>query len=499
MRAGNGEAALLIIPLHKRPTAATFPWVTLLLILANVFVFAFLQSGDAGVERRALAYWQSSGLAEVELPRYVAQLQQRGEMELAEFLESGEEPMRTELGFRAVQHDAAFAARVAARDVLPEDDPEHARWRERRDALDAIWDSSFTQRFVLKYDDVSVKRLFGAMFLHGDGGHLVGNMVFLALLGLLVEGALGPWVFLGMYLVGGLGGSLLSVVRHLGEAGGALGASGAIAALMGAYCVVWGLRKVRFFYWFFVVFDYVKAPALVLLPAWLGWELLNMTLNSDAGIGFDAHAGGIMTGALLAFGVRRLGWERRGFLDEELQRDARAELRERAFGHYGRLELARARPLLAELALEAPGDLEVALALYRCWRSEPARAEFHAAARAVLMHPSGAAADRARVRDVFADYVVATAGRPRLADPDALALARRFMMQDSAAEAERLLEIIGERDPVPPGVAEAWLALALRAHERRDAVATKRLLARVAERYPGSATARKAAFLLENA
>ena len=490
---------MLIIPLHKRPTAATFPWVTLLLILANVFVFAFLQSGDAAVEQRALAYWRSSGLADIELPRYIAQLRKRGETELAEFLESADEPQRTELGFRAVQNDAAFARRIVSRDAVPSTDSEHASWRERRDALDAILDSSFTQRFLLKYDDVSAKRLFGAMFLHGDGGHLVGNMVFLALLGLLVEGALGPWLFLGVYLVGGLGGSLVSVARHLGEAGGALGASGAIAALMGAYCVVWGLRKVRFFYWFFVVFDYVKAPALVLLPAWLGWELLNMTLNADAGIGFDAHAGGIMTGALLAFGVRKLGWERRGFLDEESQHDARAELRARAFDLYGKLELARARPLLAELALERPDDLEVALALYRCWRSEPARSEFHAAARAVLLHPSNAAADVARVRDTFADYVGATAGRLGLSDEDALALARRFTARGSMAEAERLLELLGERDPVPPGVAEAWLALALRAHERRDAVATKRLLARVAEGYPGSGPARKAAFLLENA
>src|SRR5690606_22699464 len=139
----------------------------------------------------------------------------------------------------------------------------------------------------------------------------------LALIGLLVEGALGHGLFLAVYLLGGMGSALLSLLWRMGETGGALGASGAIAALMGAYCVLWGRRKVRFFWWFFVVFDYVKAPALVLLPVWLGWEVLNMAFNSQANIGFDAHAGGIVCGALLALGVRRLGWERREFLDAD--------------------------------------------------------------------------------------------------------------------------------------------------------------------------------------
>ncbi|HET9484131.1 MAG TPA: rhomboid family intramembrane serine protease, partial [Xanthomonadales bacterium] len=418
---------------------------------------------------------------------------------IAQILDHAEEPLRSELAFQAVQGDPDFVAAVARRDAVPRAHPEHARWVQLRGKLDAIWSSSFTQRFLLKYDDVEAKRLFGAMFLHGDAGHLIGNMVFLALLGLLVEGALGPRLFLAVYLLGGLGGSLLSVVRHLGEAGGALGASGAIAALMGAYCVVWGLRKVRFFYWFFVVFDYVKAPALVLLPAWLGWELVNMWLNPGAGIGFDAHAGGIMAGALLALGVRKLGWERRDFLDEDVQRDAEAELRERAFGHYGRLEFARARPLLAELLALRPGDFDAAFALYRSWRPEPARDEFHEAARRVLAHPAPAGAEAARIREVFDDYVGATAGAIRLADGDALALVRRFTLAGATVEAERLLGLLGARSPLPDGLPEAWLALALRANERRDAAATARLLKHLADRYPGSKPAEKAAFLLANA
>ena len=78
---------MLILPLHKKLTGATFPLVTLLLVLANVFVFVFLQGGDNAVETRALSFWRSSGLAALELPVYTQHLRARGDTDLAQFLD----------------------------------------------------------------------------------------------------------------------------------------------------------------------------------------------------------------------------------------------------------------------------------------------------------------------------------------------------------------------------------------------------------------------------
>jgi len=177
---------------------------------------------------------------------------------------------------------------------------------------------------------------------------------------------------------------MFSLAWRWGDAGSALGASGAIAALMGAYCVLRGRRKVRFFWWFFVAFDYVKAPALVLLPFWLGWELVNLFLNKGAHVGFDAHAGGIVCGALLA-----LGWERRAFLDEDSIADAAADDRAalaKAQQHLGRLQIPAARALLEPIAARRPDDFDVRVALYRCARYEPRTPRLDAAARHVLTY-----------------------------------------------------------------------------------------------------------------
>jgi len=66
----EGSRDVLILPLHRTPTRANSPRVTLALILANVFVFCFLQSGDDYVRERALDYYASADLAEEEFPAY---------------------------------------------------------------------------------------------------------------------------------------------------------------------------------------------------------------------------------------------------------------------------------------------------------------------------------------------------------------------------------------------------------------------------------------------
>ncbi|WP_421021899.1 rhomboid family intramembrane serine protease, partial [Klebsiella pneumoniae] len=82
------------------------------------------------------------------------------------------------------------------------------------------------------------------------------------------ELALGRATYLLFYLLGAVGASLLSswVLGGAGVYGHGLGASGAVAALMGMYAVMYRLRRIRFFYQLFFYFNYVTAPALILLP-----------------------------------------------------------------------------------------------------------------------------------------------------------------------------------------------------------------------------------------
>jgi len=491
---------MLIMPLHRAPTRANFPWVTLGLILVNVFVFAALQSGDTGRQMRALAYYDQQHLAQWEFPAYRDWLASRHDDGSDLATEFGG-PLDDDDGrwLVALQSDARFLADLHADKVIPSDRKDYAQWKERRAEFDRLWSAVFTERWMLRFSEIDVSRMLGAMFLHGGVGHLIGNMLFLAVLGLLVEGALGPLLFLALYLAGGFGSALISLAWHWGEGGTALGASGAIASLMGAYCVLWGLRKVRFFWWFFVVFDYVKAPALVLLPFWLGWELLNLAWNKGAHVGFDAHAGGIAVGALLALGIRALGWERREFLDEDAVAEAAADARTaiaRANEHIGRLQIPAARALLEPLAEQSPDDLAIRAALYRCARYEPQMPRIDAAARAVLaLSPRGAAEVREQ-KAVHDEYMKLRGERASISPSLAIALAARWPAIGAGGDAVVLLTRLIERAPSAPGLQPATLALAraLRARGENGAAAT--LLERVIRAWPESADADKARLLL---
>lgn len=475
------------------------PWVTLALILANVFVFAFLQSGDARVREDALGYYAQHDLAHWEFPAYRRWLEAHGEDARRQALFEHFAEADPGAAAQVLQSDAAFLAELRAGAWIASDAEGRDDWRERRAEFDRRWDAAFADRWMIRFSEFDPRRMFGAMFLHGDAGHLIGNMLFLAVLGLLVEGALGPAAFLGLYLLGGLGSAALSIAWRWGDSGAALGASGAIAALMGAYCVLWGTRKVRFFWWFFVAFDYVKAPALVLLPIWLGWELLNLFWNDGAHVGFDAHAGGIVVGALLASGVRALCWERREFLDEDVVADARAQ-RELALAqareHLGHLRIAAARSLLEPLLRAQPDDFQVRIALYRCARMEPGAPRLSEAARALL---SLAPRDAAQVREqkaIYEDCLKAGAKPAPLSPMQAIALLRRWPAVGAGADAATHLAGWIGRAPATPGLRAASFGVARDLHARGERAPARALLETLVATWPASEEAGKARLLL---
>lgn len=456
---------MLILPLHRSLTRSNFPLVTLLLILANCFIYGSLQSGDDAVFLHASEYYQQAELGEIEFPAYINWLKDHGnnlhKIQLAEAA-----PAESRAGM--IESDLAFLGALHADRVIAPSDPAYAEWHQKRAEFDGILDSSFTRSHALRFSHIEPGRMLWAMFMHGGMEHLVGNMIFLLALGMLVEGALGPWWFLGLYLAGGFGAAFTTLAWHWGDDGIALGASGAIAALMGAFCVLWGLRKVRVFYWFFVVFDYVRVPALTLLPIWFFWQVFSLWLDRDSHIGFDQHAGGIFCGAAFAFGLRRFGSVRDAFVEE----DDRVELHERndaafdeALQHLGKLDIAKARTLFESIDRAEPGQLRVLVALYRCARYRGTPAELDAAATRVLGFTALSNSDKDELKSVYDDYLKACANTPRQTYDALLRLLTPWLRVGDDATTETLLRNVTEREPLCPGLPAAWFALALQAPE----------------------------------
>lgn len=145
--------------------------------------------------------------------------------------------------------------------------------------------------------------LLTAMFMHGSWSHIVGNMVFLWAFGPEIEDAMNPWRYSVFYLVGGLIAMLAQVVASPDSAVPCLGASGAIAAVMGAFLVIYPRDEIRSL-WFFLLFVRVAfIPAALLIGVWFLIQLISVgavATVQTGGVAYLAHIGGFVFGVATA-------------------------------------------------------------------------------------------------------------------------------------------------------------------------------------------------------
>jgi membrane associated rhomboid family serine protease len=142
-----------------------------------------------------------------------------------------------------------------------------------------------------------------ALFMHASWSHILGNMVFLWAFGPEIEDAMNPGRYLAFYLLGGIVSMLAQIAADPGSTIPNLGASGAIAAVMGAFLVTYPRDRIRtllFIGWFV---DITFIPAALLIGFWFVTQLFSLGVVADVqsgGVAYLAHIGGVVFGALTA-------------------------------------------------------------------------------------------------------------------------------------------------------------------------------------------------------
>jgi len=142
-----------------------------------------------------------------------------------------------------------------------------------------------------------------AMFLHGSWSHILGNMVFLWAFGPEIEDATSPLRYLTFYVLGGLIAMLAQVAVSPSSTVPTLGASGAIAAVMGAFLVTYPRDEIRSLLIIFVFVRVTYIPAALLIVFWFLTQLVNagsVATVQTGGVAYVAHVGGAIFGALTA-------------------------------------------------------------------------------------------------------------------------------------------------------------------------------------------------------
>jgi len=347
----------MIIPLgHEQTSVRRLPWVSIAILALNLVVFLTVglnvdsAGRDAGRHfREAVEYW-------LERPyltppaALVEQLSPQERRQIAELHEA----MRSSFGRSDSQEVAAEQRQLES---LAEK------------FLRTLTDHPI-RRWGLVPARFSVVALFTSMFMHAGWLHLIGNMFLLYLTAPFIEDAWGRPLFAAVYLGSGVVAALAHVMVFPSSTAPMVGASGAVAGLMGVFLIRFATVRVKFFYWFFFVFfGTFTAPAWIMLVLWLAKELMYASVDVEMGVAYWAHVGGFACGAAAAVAMKRWQVEERLIhpaIEKELSLTQHPGLDE-GMDLLIRGEVEAGREALQRALAEDPRNPDVHLALWQSY------------------------------------------------------------------------------------------------------------------------------------
>jgi membrane associated rhomboid family serine protease len=293
----------LIIPVgHESNEVRRLPWITFGIMALCLIAHIFL-SMNVGAKEKKLG-----SSAEEYITYYFSH----------PYLELN--PEIKELMFSGANEERLEAMLAAYRQMIPRPDRLTAvQEQEKLDQLGVALLSSINDFPYRKWGYIPADRSFLAlltyMFIHGGWLHLLGNLLLLYITGPFIEDLWGRPIYAAFYLTVGALSALMYASHYPTFTGPLIGASGAIAGVMGAFLINFYKTKINFFYWIGFFFrGTFEAPAFIMLPLWGLLEFFNASVvdsiqaegSGGGGVAHWAHVWGFVFGVLVAVGMKYL-------------------------------------------------------------------------------------------------------------------------------------------------------------------------------------------------
>lgn len=433
----------MIIPLEKKPEWRNPPLITLLLIIVNVLCFYIWQHNDNDLEAAARKFYMESDLPVYELPHYAEYLKQEDPANAHLDYNSKQKVSQDNfLLFLHMSTDGRFLNKLHRQEIIKPGDEIYSQWQSQRSHFEWLMNKSTTHKYSLKTASPSLTTLFTHMFLHGDTGHLIGNMIFLFLFGFVVELAVGKKTYLFSYLLAGLFSGIFYVLLDPEKAIGGVGASGAIFGLAGMYTILFGMRKIRFFYTLLFYFDYIKAPAIILVPVWLGFELYSQFFT-PSNINNLAHIGGLIAGVIIAFIAKRYtNTVNLGYLESNENTEQLNQRLKNAMNLITQLEFEKAREILLQIQDEYPENIDVRIQLFRISKISNNPDDIHLYAANLLQPDIINKLSAQEAHRVYSEYRQQTNSAMKLNLQQLSALLSKFISGNFLDDAEKIISLL---------------------------------------------------------
>ena len=262
-----------------------------------------------------------------------------------------------------------------ANEFIPVDSEDHAQWQYLYEQYKRLKAQSVFNQLGFTPKEFNFLKIFSAMFVHANFFHLLFNMLFLWLAGCNIEDDWSWKVFLGLYIISGIVATLFHAMAHPQSSMPLIGASGAIAGIMGAFMIRHYKTKIRFAYFIWIIFrPFIGTFAVyagIALPFWFLQQILGASWSvGEAGTAYWAHIGGFIFGGIIGASLRVFGIEKKYI--EPMVEDSfeKLKLSAKMKEVYQKLDAGDntgAMPLLLALLKEEPENHDVPLMLARIY------------------------------------------------------------------------------------------------------------------------------------
>jgi len=398
-------------------------------------------------------------LAEIEVPRYIEHAKQKFE-DIPDFQDHTKLDEETLVRYHIeMDKDFDFLKKLRNDYIITPQDPVYSKWKRLRN----IYEEKLSKVVFINYGFrpayKSLTTSFTYMFLHGGFGHLLGNMVFLWIVGCVLELGCGRILYTGIYLIGGLLSVGLFWLIYMQSTVPLVGASGAISGLMGTFTVLFGKKRVNIFYSLGFYFNYVKVPAIILLPVWIGNELYQLFFSGISQVAYVAHIGGLAGGAILGF----ISLKFPVLLDQDIfkedSKDEITPLIEEALQSISELDMEQGRRLLNKVLQKEPSNLTALTHLYNVEKHNPENSRFDETAKKLLSLLVHSNELPNKTYNIYKEYI-SLSNRPKLSPQLYLSISTICIETEHFENAKRILAMLLKKKSILPGISMTLLKLA---------------------------------------
>ena len=482
---------MLIIPLSGKISWRNPPFATIAVILINCLVWFLLQAGDTAKQFEVSNFYFKSGLADIEISHYVAYREGRLD-EPVEYLTGEDLDEDTMIRyFLEMQRDETFQRMLQNEEVISPADAVHAEWVNLKSEYELKRSRISAQRYGFIPAQPSVLTFFSYMFMHASTGHLVGNMVFLWIVGCMLEMGLGRTQYSVLYIFGGLFAGLAFWLVYMTSRIPLVGASGAIAGLMGAFAVLFGKKRIKIFYYLGFYFNYIRIPAFILLPIWLAKEFYQLLGGGASQVAYVAHIGGLIGGALFGLICLKLslGFDQDVIKDTPI--DEIAPLIEKALKHIAELDMETGRMLLEKALDMEPDNIDALIHLFNAHKLNPEDEKYHRVTQKLLFELTRSYHTYEKAHRIYTEYIRHTS-HSHLSAQLYIQLSMMFAATGHLDNAVKIVGMLLKKVPASPGVPTALLKLGRAYRQKGMAQKSNQCLKLICHKYPESSEAQLA-------